>query len=268
MENLIAIKTNCYKGFDLERSLQGIKKAGFKYLELSASPGNSSEISRFAPFDKLCELRALIKKYDLIPIGLGGHTNIMDEDLTIGFIDNIRLCNFFGCKYFVCSVGGDKDYDDQTVIDKLNYFMPYLEEYDVNIVIELHGKFATGEKLEKIVKGVNSKRVTINYDTANIMYYSGVGTDFILKDLENSVDLAGYFHIKDKLGERNEWNFPALGKGYIPLEEIFKIIDKHQNKSFMTVEIEFTPEGVKNAQEVDEAVLESAKYLKEHGFSL
>ena len=272
MNNIIAIKTNCYKGFNLDQTIAGIKNAGFKYVEISASPNNSSGISRFAPFNELCDMKDKFISNGLIPIALGGHTNIMDEDLTAGFIHNLKLCKFFDCKYFVTSVGDQHTKEeiatDEIVVEHINKFIPYLEEYDINLVIELHGNHCTAKMLNNIVRTCNSERIRINYDTGNAIYNGGLNNDEILKDLESNIDLVNYFHIKDKLGEKNEWNFPALGQGYAPLNKVFSIIKKHNKNSLICAEIEFTASGPKTVEEVDQAVLDSANYLKQQDFEL
>lgn len=273
MNNIIAIKTNCYRGYSLDQTISGIKKAGFKYVEISATPNNSSGISRFAPFNELCDIKEKFKQNDLIPIALGGHTNIMDEDLLSDFIHNIKLTKFFGCKYIVTSVGDPHTKEegfvsDEVVVEHINRFIPYLEEYDIDLVIELHGNHCTGKMLNNVVRLADSKRIRINYDTGNAIYYGNFNNYELLEDIEEHIDLINYFHIKDKLGEKNEWNFPALGKGYVPLGDVFNIVKKHNNNSLICAEIEFTADGPKDVEEIDKAVLDSANYLIEKGFAL
>ena len=43
-----------------------------------------------------------------------------------------------------------------------------------------------------------------------------------IEDLKASVENVSYIHIKDKKGERTEWNFPALGEGVIDLGNIHR----------------------------------------------
>ena len=45
---------------------------------------------------------------------------------------------------------------------------------------------------------------------------------------------------KDKAGGRKEWDFPALGKGYVPFPELFAMLDKAENHCPFSSEIEFT----------------------------
>lgn len=50
-----------------------------------------------------------------------------------------------------------------------------LEQHNLTLVLETHGKeHGTGEKLARIVREIDSPRVKINYDTANVIFYGGV----------------------------------------------------------------------------------------------
>lgn len=270
MENIIIAKANCYNGFALDQMIEGVKKAGFHYLEISASPGNSSGISRFADFSFLCETRKKFSDAGLTPLALGGHTNIMDEGMEDDLVHNIELASFFGCRYFVCSVGDryQKTDDHKEIIEQLGKFYPYLDRYGIDLVIELHGNYHSGRSVHDIVRHFDSPRIRTNYDTGNAIFFGDMDNGMLLKDLEENIDDVGYMHLKDKSGERNEWNFPALGTGYVPLPEVFDILNEHSNHSPLCVEIEFTPAGVKDVKEADEALAESASYLKSLGFRL
>ena len=74
--------------------------------------------------------------------------------------------------------------------------------------------------------------------------------------------------MKDKAAGRQEWNFPALGKGYVEFPKLFKLMDDADNLSPYSIEIEFTQAGAKDLDEINRAVLDSAEYLRAQGFEL
>ena len=49
---------------------------------------------------------------------------------------------------------------------------------------------------------------------------------------------------------------------------IFACLDAHSNPAPLSVEIEFTKDGAKDIDEVDEAMAASAEYLRKAGFTL
>lgn len=267
MKNKMAIKTNCYLGFSAEESLNGLKESSFDLIEISASPNSNIGISRFSDFSLICELKKRLEKDGLKPISLGGHTNIMNIEKTEDFINNLYLANFFGCQYFVSNMGISKDskeeISDEKIAKQISVFIPYLEKLHLTLVIELHGKYSTGKSLMNILKLVNNNLVKINYDTGNAIFYGGLSKEELLEDFENCIDNVGYMHLKDKLGRDDEWNFPALGKGKVEFEKFFKILSEHKNDCPLIAELEFTSEGVKDINEVKEAVKDSYIFLKE-----
>ena len=114
-----------------------------------------------------------------------------------------------------------------------------------------------------ITDRLNSPRVGICYDTANAVFYGNVqGTE----DLEKAIDSVSYLHIKDKRGRRDEWDFPALGCGYIDFPSLFAVLDAHDNPSPLSIEIEFTSEGSSSIEEVNEALKTSRDYLENLGY--
>lgn len=267
--NKVGVKINCYKGFDYNQTFNGIKDAGFKYVELSVSKGNSCGIFQDTPSDKLNEIKNDLTKRGIVPIALGGNCFLMDDD-TSKLLKNIELAKFFGCKYVDTTVFNARNdsgvfTSNEDIANKINYFVPYLEKNGLDLVIELHGEYATGEKLSKILDLVNSKNVHINYDTGNAIYWGKLSLEEMLIDLKKCIDKVSYMHIKDKLGEYDEWNFPSIGRGYVPFKEIFKLLNDNIT---LCVEIEFTQSGVNDVKEVNDALLDSANYIINMGYKL
>lgn len=272
-KRIIAVNSNCYHGYSIEEAIEGIKKAGFKYIELTATKGWTEHVFPDQSFARLLEVKDMLDNAGLIPFAMSGHTNLMDSNRIGDFVNNIRLAHFFGCEYIVSSIGEAHIEDkavasNEVVAEHIRGFLPYLEKYDMKLVIETHGDHGTGKILGEICELVGSDRVMINYDTANAIFWGYMDKDKMLEDFKESIDRTGYMHIKDKLGDIHEWNFPALGKGYVPFKEIFDCMDAADNMSPYSIEIEFTEKGPKDLEEINRAVLDSAEYLKALGFEL
>ena len=93
----------------------------------------------------------------------------------------------------------------QQVREHVKGFLPYLEQYDMKLVLETHGDHGTGKILGEICSLVGSDRVLINYDTANAVFYGALDNEALLADFNGCRDEIGYMHIKEKLGGRKEW---------------------------------------------------------------
>ena len=265
---IIAVNSNCYHGYSIEEAVSGIKDAGFHYIELTATKGWTEHVFPDQSFYRLLEVQRLLEKNELIPFAMSGHTNLMDPDREQDFRDNIHLAKFFGAEYIVSSIG-EAHLKDNTVAGndvtaaRISSLVPELEKLDMKLVLEVHGDHGSGAILKEICEKVGSDRVLINYDTANAIFYGDVD---VPQDFRNCMDLIGYVHLKDKAGGRQEWNFPALGKGYVPFPELFKMMDDADNLSPYSIEIEFTQAGPKDLAEINQAVIDSAEYLRSQGF--
>ena len=266
MKNIVCVKINCYKGFSYEDTLDGIKKAGFKYLELSTSNGNSLNMCQDMSQEDIDKLKKDLNERGLQAIAIGGNSYLMDDDTT-KIIKNIKLAKEFNCKYIDVTVYNARNdseaiTSDEDIVNHIKAYIPYLEENNLDLVIELHGQYSTGNKISNILKLVNNNHVHINYDTGNALFWGNLNVEEMLIDFNNNINNISFMHLKDKLGAINEWNFPAIGKGYIPFEIIFKELSENIT---LAVEIEFTAAGVKDVNEVHQALIDSATYLKSLG---
>lgn len=269
-ERIIAVNSNCYHGYSIEDAIAGIRSAGFRYIELTATKGWTEHVFPDQSFERLLQVKDLLDEAGLIPFAMSGHTNLMDTQRIPDFVKNIRLAHFFGAKYIVSSVGEAHLQDNAVasnavVAEHIRGFLPYLEKYDMILVLEVHGDHGNGAILKDIVRLVDSPRVQINYDTANAIFYGDVDVE---ADLANCLDAVGYFHLKEKAGGRQSWDFPALGEGYVPFPSLFRMVEQADNPAPYSIEIEFTQAGPKDLAEIDRAVQRSADYLKAQGFQL
>ena len=272
MARIIGVNSNCYHGYSIEYALEGIARAGFHYVELTATKGWTEHVFPDQSFQSLVEVKNIMKGLDLHPFAMSGHVNLMDPERIPDFVMNMELAAFFGCEYIVSSVGEahieDKAHaTNEEVAQAVKGFVPYLEETDMKLVLEVHGDHGTGRVLKEIVEMVDSPRVLINYDTANVIFFGDADVD-MEEDLEFSMDKIGYLHLKDKAGGIKEWNFPALGKGYVDFPMIFEKLEKAKNKSPFSIEIEFTDKGPKDLDEINRAVKDSYDFLKAQGYSM
>ena len=136
MDRIIAVNSNCYHGYSIEEAIAGIKAAGFKYIELTATKGWTEHVFPDQSFERLLEVKDLLEEAGLIPFAMSGHTNLMDTERIPDFVKNIRLAHFFGAKYIVSSIGEAHLKDNavasnEVVAEHIKGFLPYLEKYDM-----------------------------------------------------------------------------------------------------------------------------------------
>lgn len=272
-KRIIAINSNCYHGYSIEEAIAGTKAAGFHYIELTATKGWTEHVFPDQSFARLLEVKDALDAAGIIPFAMSGHTNLMDTERIEDFVRNIRMAHFFGCDYIVSSIGEAHLKDNavasnEVVAEHIRGFLPYLEKYNMTLVLETHGDHGTGAILGDICRLVDSPRVKVAYDTANAIFWGKLSPEEMVADFRASEPLVSYFHLKDKLGGEQEWNFPALGKGYVPFQPIFDTLEETDNNSPFSIEIEFTEKGPKDLAEINQAVQDSADYLRACGYEL
>ncbi len=274
MKHKVGVSTNTYHGFSLEQALDGISKAGFKFVELTGVSGWTEHVASSMDSTQLENVRALLEKFGLTAIALSGHSNLMDSQQLEGFQKNIDLAGKLGCDFIVSSTGEahdstNHDTQDEQLVKNLKQILPLCEKNKLKLVLEIHGEHATGAQLKKIVEMTNSEYLAINYDTANVVFY---GKRMPEEDIRDCAEFVEYVHLKDKGGEPDEWDFPALGKGWLKLEETLSYLDGKGYSGPISVEIEFTQDFTMNDKKpgdidiVNTAVQDSYNYLKSLGY--
>lgn len=266
----IVVNSNCYHGFSIDEAIEGIAKAGYHYIELTATKGWTEHVFPDMKFEELLRIKEKLKAYQLTPIAMSGHCNLMDEKRIEDFIKNIHLAHFFGCEYIVSSIGEAHLEDEETMSDErllvhLKRLLPLLEMDHLQLVLEVHGDHGSGAVLHKLMAQIDSPHIKIAYDTANAVFYGNVN---VVEDLRGCLEDVSYFHIKDKAGAQNEWNFPYLGGGTMDFKAIFALLEQAKNDAPLSIEIEFTQAGPKDLAEVNTAIEVSRLFLEKHGFSV
>lgn len=262
---IVGLNTNCYHGYSIEDALKGAANAGFKFIELTATKGWTEHVFPDQSFSRLLSVRELLNDLDLTAFSMSGHTNLMDDERLPDFRMNMQLANFYGCSYIVSSIG-EAHLEDRVesandiIVRNIRSLLPSLEELGLVLVLETHGAHCSKE-LSEIVEAVDSPFVKMNYDTANVIFYAGIRPE---EDIKTCLKDVGYFHLKDKAGGEREWNFPALGEGYIDFPSIFDFLKEKGDCSPFSVEIEFTADGAGSLENVNTAVRKSYDYLHKH----
>jgi len=185
----------------------------------------------------------------------------------------MKLAKRFGAKYIISSTGEahfgkDEKFTDEILITNIKALIPDLEENDLKLGIEIHGEYGTGEAVNRIVKGVASPRVGVNYDTANVVFYGGKSPN---EDIKTCVSNMNFVHLKDKTGFDNSWNFPAIGKGELDLLGFISYVTEHGYQGPFSIEIEHTQDFTmrdKTAGDIDfvnQVLKDSYAYLEKNG---
>lgn len=263
MLHQLAINSNTYHGFSLEDAVKGASKAGFKQIELAAVKDHTAHVLPDMSPKQLQLVKELLQDYDMKCVGIGAHSNVMKQEGIENLLKSIDLAVEFDCKYLITATGDAHDdseviEDEAILIRNLRPVIEKCETLEKLLLLETHGNnYPTGVSLKKLSHLLNN-RVKINYDTANVLFY---GNMYPYDDLEASIEFVEFIHLKDKLGVFDEWNFPTIGEGYLDFPRIFHTLKQANFNGPISVEIEFTPSGPTNLDEVNKSVKKSFDYL-------
>ena len=259
----IGLHSNTYHGYTLEDAVKGAAAAKFGLIELSAVKGWSDHVSWEMSDADIARVKALLADHGIRSESLSGHANILSDDGLDQLKRHAGLAGRLGCAWLVTSVGEAHD-DNEDITDygplrkALANLLGACAASRVGLALEVHGKsFGTGKSLTDLISFDPNPALGVCYDTANCLFYGGVKAE---ADIPATGRLVAC-HLKEKAGKPDEWNFPAIGAGWVDFPAVFAAMEKMGFTGPINIEIEFTPDGPGSVAAVDKAVKDSHDYL-------
>jgi sugar phosphate isomerase/epimerase len=105
--------------------------------------------------------------------------------------------------------------------------------------------------------------VRVNYDTANVEFYSGERAE---DDLPKITRYLAHVHLKDTTGGKGNWDFGTLGTGHVDFRRVREILDSAGYAGPYSVELEFQGEPWPSLKDVNEAMRRSYDHLTALGY--
>lgn len=261
----IAGHTNTYHTYPLDEALEGIRRAGFRYVELSAIPGWTEHVDVRMDSSKTAELRKRLEKLGLEPVALSCHADLTTDAGIEHTLRAMRWTSAMRIPILNTAIGGHagREEDEQAFLARVGRVAQDAERLGITVTLETHGDcMATGVRSAALLARVNRPSIRLGYDTANVRYYGGVEG---VGDLERSMSWISHVHLKDHIGGPNDWNFPALGRGEIDFRSIFGALGAHGYDGPASVELEFQGEPWPSLEEVNAAMATSFEFLHRLG---
>jgi L-ribulose-5-phosphate 3-epimerase len=263
MKNPLAGHTNTYHTYGLDESLEGIAGAGYKHVELSAVPGWTEHVD----LNESDELRRKLDAYGLNPVSLSAHSDLTTREGLEHGVKAVRWAAEYGIPIVNTAIGGhaSQDEDERAFLQHIGELAGAAEQAGVVVALEIHGDImASGAKTLPLLERIGRDSIKVNYDTANVEFYSG---ERAVDDLEGVAAHCAHVHLKDTTGGKGVWNFGTLGTGTVDFARVLEILERAGYSGPYSVELEFQGEPWPPLAEVNEAMRRSYEHLSGLGLS-
>jgi L-ribulose-5-phosphate 3-epimerase len=263
VNNPLAGHTNSYHTYGFDEALRGVAAAGFRHVELSAVPGWTEHV----PLDGTEEVRGKLDEHGLTAVSLSGHSDLTTREGLEHGVRAVRWAAEYGIPIVNTAVGGhaSKEESEQAFLQNIGELADAAEEAGVVVALEIHGDImASGRKTLPLLEKIGRDSVKVNYDTANVEFYSG---DKAVDDLEAIAPHLAHVHLKDTVGGKGVWNFGAIGSGSVDFGRVLEILERAGYTGPLSVELEFEGEPWPPLDEVDESMRRSYEHLRGLGLS-
>lgn len=207
----IACMTLPYSAFPLQRALEGIKAAGYRYVAWGTT--HQEEPNKRLPVmagdaspDKARDLGKRCRDLGLEPVMMFGPSPESVE----AFKQRILQAAAGGVAH-VLTMGSTKGNDRKVWVKNFKELGPIARDKGVMISVKQHGgNTGTGAALADIVREVADANVKVSYDAGNVMDYHKINP---LPDMEKTADQVHSFCIKDhRVFPKDEDCGPGLGE--------------------------------------------------------
>ena len=222
-----------YRAHSLDRALEGIARAGYRYVGLWNDHADRPLIPHDAPASTIDAVRRRLNSHSLTPrMAFRFPSDPNDKDPAAPLRRTVEVAGALGIPFVIST--GPSPYrrapherkrdmlfhrESETYFQVLRTVAPLAERARVTVVVKPHmGVTGTGEDLADLVTLIDHPNVKVCYDAGNIAYYEGLKPE---EDITACAHLTRAVCIKDHRGERWNPDFPVPGEGDVDHAAIF-----------------------------------------------
>jgi sugar phosphate isomerase/epimerase len=265
----LACMTLLYSKYPIERALEGIARAGFRYVGFGW-PHEGKDVPDETDEGVVPELRRLFAEYKLEPVLLSGFRQFSPGQP----LERARRCmqtaKELGIKE-VLSAGTwtYRMFPDEPVpeaeaerlhreyVEHYKQVAAIAEEMDIIVTIKPHsGNTATAGHIVQTLGQIGSPNIRANYDPGNVHYYEGIRAE---DDFRPIAGQAYSIVAKDHRGAKANLDFPIPGTGDVNFPAIFGM--QHASGFDGTVLVERV-DGPADAESIDQRLAETRSRLQ------
>src|SRR5262245_33132328 len=198
----IACMTLPYSAFPLQRALEGIRGAGYRYVAWGTTHREAGGkqvpvLAAEAPPERARELAGRCRDMGLEPVMMFSMIYPEAKDGLEVLTRRVRQAGAARVGQ-VLTFGHTRGGNEKLWVERFRKLGPLARDHNVLLVVKQHGgETGTGSACAKITRAVNDDGVRVNYDAGNVMDYLRVSPAEVIKDLQACADQVRSFCIKD-----------------------------------------------------------------------
>lgn len=275
----LACLTLPYGKCSFERALEGIDRAGYRYLAFG-HPHEGRDYPDENDAKAIGSLQALFAKYELQPILLASNAHFKIDQPLERAIARMRTAKAFGIRE-ILTIGTQsyRKFPSEPLSEEemkpLN--VAFAERYkriaeeaaalDLIVTVKPHtGNTATAAHLRNTLEQIGSPHVRVSYDPGNVQFYEGIAA---ASDFPAIANLTYSLIAKDHRGAQANLDFPVPGTGDVDFPAIFATMKQVGFSGSVIVE---RVDGPPDPELIDRRIAESRdrleRMLREAGFEL
>ncbi|NSW57610.1 MAG: sugar phosphate isomerase/epimerase [Armatimonadetes bacterium] len=235
----IACMTLPYSELPFSRAVEGIARAGYRYLAFGTTHEGIETPGSYDDDARIGELGRIVRDAGLEPVMMFQPRAIAltaegGQDLFRRRIDQAKLMGV--PQILVIGPWEYKSWPDEKHpadvwarmtdewFEAVAPVVKYAEEMDVMLVSKPHtGITATASRCREAVERVGSTHFRICYDGGNVHFYEGVDP---AEDIRLCADITVALCIKDHVGPRANPLFPYIGEGDVDHESMLRTLSE------------------------------------------
>jgi sugar phosphate isomerase/epimerase len=165
-----------YAPFTLERALEGIARAGYKFVAWGTTHRDKSgtAVPVLAVDAPAVDARALGEKcrsVGLSPVMMFSMVNLEDASAADAHLKRIEQAGQGGLPYLL-TFGRTKPGEYERAVATLKAIAPAAEKAKVTVLVKQHGgNTATGKHISKMLRDVGHESIKMCYDAGNVLDY-------------------------------------------------------------------------------------------------
>ena len=276
MSTIVSCLTNSYGRFGARGAIESVRDAGIEHIELpihteGVEPffGDEPLLTTASTLDDLKQADRLLERHGVRVASCNVTSgNPLDPDVVAITKRKLDLANHFGVKVVVGGAGESQGEGElETLYGHLRQIGDYAAQLGITYCFETHPGICQDHRgMLETMDELQHPNLKINFDTANILYYN--------EHIEGEIALAKvchhvrHLHLKDSMGEYQQWHFPALGYG--GAVDFVRVLELTRTCGFngpYSLEIEgIAGEGQLSLQEYQQRIIDSVEHLRVCGY--